>query len=514
MYALRLLQHRHLPIEGGAGADVTPALGVTLALVAVDRDTLHLLLGLGRLRQGHGQHTALERGIDFVCLDIVDRDAPLEPAIVALAEEPVLVLSLGPFLALDGENAIREFDADVFLLKAGQLRRDLDLLVGFAKLDVRPSERTIEQAVGAERRHVESAEDVIEHAVHFTVQRQQRICIFATVYRNVAATIPWDEISDSHGHFSLLVRFGKGQPPARLGRAREAPKSTDRIAAGPLRSGRLAVLDLLVVVAIAGVDRNPARLHGLRQLAHQLDLQEPVFKRRACHLDIVGEVELAPERTSRDALEQVVVITVLRLAAFHGQHVLLCRDGDLLRLEAGQSERDAIVILTDACDVVGRIVVLALQPERIVDEVEQAIETDGRPPAGAETEVSHSHILHLSNMDTRGAQRTAAPLDFADPRMGDRRARFRWPAFAVKRGNDDRDDSVPIAASRRPLLGITAAVRATAPALRFLRPADVVGLAVKFLQGIDHFIKLHDATGSRDLPQLRRRFDGTGVGCP
>src|ERR1700686_3432214 len=156
MYALRLLQHRHLPIEGGAGADVTPALGVTLALVAVDRDTLHLLLGLGRLRQGHGQHTALERGIDFVYLDIVDRDAPLEPAIVALAEEPVLVLSLGPFLALDGENAIREFDADVFLLKAGQLRRDLDLLVGFADLDVRPSKRAIEQAIGAEWRHVEN----------------------------------------------------------------------------------------------------------------------------------------------------------------------------------------------------------------------------------------------------------------------------------------------------------------------------------------------------------------------
>ena len=53
-------------------------------------------------------------------------------------------------------------------------------------------------------------------------------------------------------------------------------------------------------------------------------------------------------------LEEVLVITVLCLVAFHGQHVLLCRDGDLLRLETGQSERDAIVVLTDACDVVGR----------------------------------------------------------------------------------------------------------------------------------------------------------------
>src|ERR1700680_4196887 len=66
-----------------------------------------------------------------------------------------------------------------------------------------------------------TAQDVIEHAIHFTVQRQQGICIFAALYRNVAATIPWDEISDSHGHFSFLVRFGKGQPPARPGRAGE-----------------------------------------------------------------------------------------------------------------------------------------------------------------------------------------------------------------------------------------------------------------------------------------------------
>ena len=45
----------------------------------------------------------------------------------------------------------------------------------------------------------------------------------------------------------------------------------------------------------------------------------------------------------------------------------------------------------------------------------------------------------------------------------------------------------------------TGSARATVPALRFLH-ADVAGLAVKFLQGIDHFIKFDDATGSWDLP--------------
>lgn len=59
--------------------------------------------------------------------------------------------------------------------------------------------------------------------------------------------------------------------------------------------------------------------------------------------------------------------------------------------------------------------------------------------------------------------------------------------------------SVPKAGSARALLGIAAAIRATVPALRFLH-ADVAGLAVKFLQGIDHFIKFDDATGSWDLP--------------
>jgi hypothetical protein len=52
------------------------------------------------------------------------------------------------------------------------------------------------------------------------------------------------------------------------------------------------VLDLLVVVANAGVDRNPARLHSLRQLAHQINLQEPVFKRRAYRLDVVSKLDL------------------------------------------------------------------------------------------------------------------------------------------------------------------------------------------------------------------------------
>src|SRR5260370_8008522 len=70
--------------------------------------------------------------------------------------------------------------------------------------------------------------------------------------------------------------------------------------------------------------------------------------------------------------------------------------------------------------------------------------------------------------------------------------------------------SVPKTGSARALLGIAAAIRATVPAPRFLH-ADVVGLAVKFLQGVDHFIKLDDVTGTEPLPHLSHRSPVTAV---
>jgi hypothetical protein len=68
--------------------------------------------------------------------------------------------------------------------------------------------------------------------------------------------------------------------------------------------------------------------------------------------------------------------------------------------------------------------------------------------------------------------------------------------------------SVPKTGSARALLGIAAAIRATVPAPRFFH-AYVAGLAVKFLQGVDHFIKLDDVTGTEDLPQSRHRFEAS-----
>ena len=104
-------------------------------------------------------------------------------------------------------------------------------------------------------------------------------------------------------------------PTARPSRARETRPGLQR----RNRSGRRFLLDLLVVLAgDAGLDLDPARLHGFRQLSYQVDVQQPILERCAFHLDVVGEIELAPERTAGDALVEVRVITLVRLAAFNG----------------------------------------------------------------------------------------------------------------------------------------------------------------------------------------------------
>src|ERR1700719_4475531 len=57
-------------------------------------------------------------------------------------------------------------------------------------------------------------------------------------------------------------------------------------------------------------DLDSARLHGLRHLAHQVDMQKPVVEGRAVDLDMVREAEFALERPRGDALENVVLLAV------------------------------------------------------------------------------------------------------------------------------------------------------------------------------------------------------------
>jgi hypothetical protein len=89
------------------------------------------------------------------------------------------------------------------------------------------------------------------------------------------------------------------------------------------------VLEFFVVVD--GVDRNLTRLQGFWNLTQKVDLEHAVFERSTFHLDVLGQIELTPERTPRDALVKIPVRALAGLATFNGQHVLLRGDGDLIR---------------------------------------------------------------------------------------------------------------------------------------------------------------------------------------
>ena len=101
---------------------------------------------------------------------------------------------------------------------------------------------------------------------------------------------------------------------------------------------------MLVVVA-GGFDRDTTRLHRLRHFPNQSDLQYAVFESRIPDLDIVRQVKNAAERPQGDSLVEVVAITLVGLAALDGKRRLLGRDGDLLRAEARQRQRDLVLVL-------------------------------------------------------------------------------------------------------------------------------------------------------------------------
>ena len=85
-------------------------------------------------------------------------------------------------------------------------------------------------------------------------------------------------------------------------------------------------------------------------LPHELDFEQAVVERSTLDLDVVFEIELALEGSRRDALIQELMIwsglgLPIGLVAANSQLVLLSRDRDLVRREAGDSQRNPIAIL-------------------------------------------------------------------------------------------------------------------------------------------------------------------------
>src|SRR5919198_2151009 len=149
---------------------------------------------------------------------------------------------------------------------------------------------------------------------------------------------------------------------------------------------------------LAIADRDLARLLRLGNLAHEINVQESVLEGRALHLDVVGKLEDALERTSRDALIEhlAVVLLVLRLfLAFDRQLVFFRFDRKFVLAKAGHSHRDAVGVLAGPLDVVGRIARSGLEA---VEHGEEPVETDGRTIEGSKIESSHGITSLLSEM--------------------------------------------------------------------------------------------------------------------
>src|SRR5690349_20308044 len=98
---------------------------------------------------------------------------------------------------------------------------------------------------------------------------------------------------------------------------------------------------------------------------------------------MVGKRETALERAGRDSAIDVCIALLVRLfllAAGDEQDVLLGGDVDFVRLEPGDRELDAIVVIAELDEVERRVILLSLPQARILEHVEQPVETNGGAP--------------------------------------------------------------------------------------------------------------------------------------
>src|SRR5262245_54408221 len=108
--------------------------------------------------------------------------------------------------------------------------------------------------------------------------------------------------------------------------------------------GRLRVDHLGLAVA----DRDLARLHRLRDLADEVDMEEAVLERRAPDLDVLGELKDALECARRDALVEHLAFLLLGLGlllTLDRQRVLFRLDRDVGIRETGDRYGDTIGVL-------------------------------------------------------------------------------------------------------------------------------------------------------------------------
>jgi hypothetical protein len=81
----------------------------------VDRDAFRLALRPCRLAQDHCEHAVAERRVHLELLNFFHRNAALEAAILALAEQPISVFRLGRLFAFKERRRSPEERSDRIL---------------------------------------------------------------------------------------------------------------------------------------------------------------------------------------------------------------------------------------------------------------------------------------------------------------------------------------------------------------------------------------------------------------
>src|SRR5271155_565697 len=164
-------------------------------------------------------------------------------------------------------------------------------------------------------------------------------------------------------------------------RKRKRPDNRGAPKLHPVRTSR-GELGRLDVQHFAGTrDRYRPGLHCLWDLAHKVDVQEPILQARTLDLHVVGELEAAFEVPRGDALVEHVATLLLvvgLLLAPERQRVLLCLDREISVGEAGDCNRDAVVVLAGPRDVVRWIArYRPFHAADLVEHGEQPVETNG-----------------------------------------------------------------------------------------------------------------------------------------
>lgn len=110
---------------------------------------------------------------------------------------------------------------------------------------------------------------------------------------------------------------------------------------------------------------------------------------------MIGEAELPPKRSHGNPMIQELPLFLV-LAALDRDDILLSSNGDVARREASQCQRNLVLVVAYALDVIRGLAFLAVALRRI-NEIDQPVEADRRTPQRRKIKSPHSQILHRAN---------------------------------------------------------------------------------------------------------------------